>query len=286
MNLKNYSCKYFGGNENLKSYLNSIRRLKVMTAEEEAEMFKRIAKGDDNAREQVVTRNQRFVYSVAKLYSADEDEVLDLVNEGNIGLMEAIDRFDPSLGFKFITFAVNYIRRSMNSYRTNDRNMIVQSNSAKIGKKADKVRQRFFAEHGHSPSNEQVVELLKEQYDLDIKNVVDIYTVNVASINEEIDDDYTLEKNSEFNSKTASANTYETETNDAYNRALINRILATIPAKQADIIRMAYGIDYPRVYSIAEIGEKYNMDEETTIQVKNNILLYLHQNRHDYKLAI
>ena len=124
MNISDYSCKFYSGDKALNNYLNDIRKYKVPTVEEEVALFERIAEGDEKAKTEIIQRNQRFVYSLAKIYSKDENEVLDYVNEGNIGLITAIDTFDVTKGTKFITHAVWYIRRSMNYYLTTTNTLI------------------------------------------------------------------------------------------------------------------------------------------------------------------
>ena len=286
MKISDYSCKFYNGDKTLNNYLNDIRKYTVPTLEEEEALFERIADGDEAAKKEIVERNQRFVYSLAKIYSEDESEVLDYVNEGNIGLITAIDSFDPTKGIKFITYAVWYIRRSMNYYLTNTNSLITKSNSMKLGKKIDKVKQVFFNENGYLPTTEDIVELVKKYYDIDVKDVSDIYDLRIASINDEVSDDYTVEENSMFNEKTSSENEYETESNETYNSMLVNDILSRLTPKQQDIIKMAYGIGYERSYTPVEIGAKYNMDEITINQLKSNIMEYLRDNRGEYKLAI
>ena len=100
-----------GRSETTNKYLFDIRRYPVLTAEDEKDIIQRIKNGDEVARRILIESNQRFVFAVARKYAKDENHLLDLISEGNMGLMEAIDCFDPSLGFKFITHAVWYIRR-------------------------------------------------------------------------------------------------------------------------------------------------------------------------------
>ena len=141
-------------------------------------------------------------------------------------------------------------------------------------------------EHGYNPTSDEIIDMIKEKYDIDIKDISDVYDLNVASINEELDDDYTVEENSDFNDRTSSVNEYDTETDKTYNKMLVNNILSTLSPKQQDIIKMAFGIGYDRQYSTEEIGDKYEMDEMTINQLKNNIIKYLRENRGEYKLAI
>lgn len=286
MNISCYSCKFYSGDKALNNYLNDIRKYKVPTVEEEVALFERIAKGDEKAKIEIIQRNQRFVYSLAKIYSKDENEVLDYVNEGNIGLITAIDTFDVTKGTKFITHAVWYIRRSMNYYLTTTNNLINKSNNMKLGKKIEYVKQAFICEHGYNPAPNEIINMIKEKYNIDIKDISDVYDLNVASINEELDDDYTVEENSDFNDRTSSVNEYDTETDNTYNKMLVNNILSTLSTKQQDIIKMTFGIGYDRQYSTEEIGDKYEMDEMAINQLKNNIIKYLRGKRGEYKLAI
>lgn len=286
MNTKNYNCKFYSGNDTLNKYLSDIRKYKVLTPEEEVELFERIGDGDESAKARIVESNQRFVYSLAKIYSKNDDEVLDYVNEGNIGLMTAIDTFDVTKGMKFITYSVWYIRRSMNYYLSTMNSLVAKSNNMKYGKKIEYIKQECMCKNGYEPTYDEIVDMMKEKYNLDIKDICDVYDLNISSINQQLDDDYTIEDNSEFNEVTSSVNAYETETDKTYNNELVGNILSTLTEKQQDIIRMSFGIGYERSFTAEEIGDKYEMDEMTVNQLKNNIIKYLKQNRSEYKLAI
>ena len=286
MNTKNYNCKFYSGNDTLNKYLSDIRKYKVLTPEEEVELFERIGDGDESAKARIVESNQRFVYSLAKIYSKNDDEVLDYVNEGNIGLMTAIDTFDVTKGMKFITYSVWYIRRSMNYYLSTMNSLVAKSNNMKYGKKIEYIKQECMCKNGYEPTYDEIVDMMKEKYNLDIKDICDVYDLNISSINQQLDDDYTIEDNSEFNEVTSSVNAYETESDKTYNNELVGNILSTLTEKQQDIIRMSFGIGYDRSFTAEEIGDKYEMDEMTVNQLKNNIIKYLKQNRSEYKLAI
>ena len=274
MNTKNYNCKFYSGNETLNKYLSDIRKYKVLTPEEEVELFERIADGDEVAKARIVEANQRFVYSLAKIYSKNEDEVLDYVNEGNVGLITAIDTFDVTKGMKFITYAVWYIRRSMNYYLSTINSLVAKSNNMKYGKKIECIKQEWICANGYEPTNEDIVDMLKDKHNIDIKDICDVYDLNISSINQQLDDDYTIEDDSEFNEVTSSVNTYEVDTDKTYNNELVGNILATLTEKQQDIIRMSFGIGYERSFTAEEIGDKYEMDEMTLNQLKNNIIKY------------
>ena len=285
MNIKNLSTKFFGTNRPLSLYLSEIRKTEPPTAEEEKELFERIKNGDEDARNEIIIRHQKFVYSIAKVYAKSEDDVLEYVSEGNIGLMQAIDEYDADRGTRFLTFAVWYMRRAMNYYQDNTNNMVVRSNNMKLSKKIDTVREDYFKKNGVMPTNAMVVDLIKEKYDIDVKDIRDVYDVNVSSISDEIDDDFTVEQNADYNQKTATKNEYEEEVDSDYNAQLTKELLNILPEDKADIIKMLFGVGYDRVYSPTEVGHKYDMYPEDVIALQNKIIQYLRQEG-KFKVAV
>lgn len=292
MNLANYSCKYFGGSETLSSYLSDVRKHEVPTAEEEGILFERIHGGDkrdsERAKNEIIVKNQRFVYAIAKIYARNEDEVLDYVNEGNIGLIEAIDKFDPTMGFKFITYAVNYIKREMNYYMYNTNRIVKRPNNMKIGKKVETIKNKFFVENGYEPSDEEILKVIDSVYGLKIKDKSDIFDIAVTSISDSYDDDdkSTVENNEDYNRKTSSQINYEKNIDEDYNCKLADKILSSLPEDVCDILKMYLGIGYERKCTVEEIGDKYDIDKNTIVQTVNNTLAYLRQNKRKFKMAI
>jgi len=289
MAINNSSCKYFGGSKVLSSYLNDIRKYKVPTSDEEVELFERIKNGDESAKVEIVERNQRFVYGYAKIYAKDEDEVLDYVNEGNIGLLEAIDYFDVTRGFKFITFAVRYIKREMNYYFTTTNNIVKRPNNMRIGKKIDKVKQQFFALNGYNPSDDIVIEEIEKNFGIHIKENTDVMDVNVNSICDKIDEDgATIEEETIYTERTSSINEYEECIEKDHNNEVIKDVFGSLnlQSENAEILKMLFGIGYDREYTISEIGAKFDLDDETVINIKNKTLAYLRQEVKVGKIAI
>lgn len=277
--ISSQNVKYMEGTENLNSFLATLRKYDALTPEEEKELFRKYQKeGDMNARDQIFLHNQRFIYSNAKIYARDSDEVMDYVGEGNIALDEAIDKFDPSLGNKFITLAVWYIRRAMNYYLINTRDMITKTNGMKLFKKTDKVMQKFYNEHGYDPTLDEVRDILEKEYNIEVKDISDLYDLNVTSINTDIDDDFTMEDSNEYNEKTASVNEYETEVDKEYSKTLANKFLNMVPDEHKEIIKKLYGIGYERQYSITELAQQYRMTDEDMENLRDKILKYMKQN--------
>ena len=285
MRIKDYSCKFFGNNETLQSFLAEVRKYNVPTAEEEVELISEYKNGNEQAGQMLINGHLRFIYSLAKIYARNENEVVDYVNEGVIGLKKALDEFDLTLGYKFITYAVWYIRRSMNFYLNDTRNLVTRSNGNKLGKKLDTVRQKFYTENGREPSIDEIKSIINEQYGIEIKDDSDTYEVSFASINEEIDDDYTMEENPEYTSRTAVENEYMESAEKDYKRALVNTILSYVPEKQADIMKMLYGIGYDKMYSTEEVGEKYGMRGVEVAALRDKIIMYIRQNAESIRRA-
>ena len=277
------NVKFMEGTENLNSYLSMLRKYDAVSPEEERELFRKYKEnGDMNAREQIFLHNQRFIYSNAKIYARDSDEVLDYVNEGNIALDEAIDKFDPELGNKFITFAVWYIRRAMNYYLINTRDMVTKTNGMRLFKKTDKIMLDFYNKNGYGPTLEEVQEILKSKYNITINNLSDLYDLNITSIDGnavgDIDSDFTFEESDDYNSKTASVNEYEEDVEREYSKVIANRLLNIVPEAQREIIKKLYGIGYERSYSIDEVASEYEMSPEDMDKLKDKILEYMRQN--------
>lgn len=289
MLLTNYSTKYFGTNKALASYLNDIRPYKVPTVEEEEELFRRYKDGDMKAKQEIVNRNQRFVYAVAKVYARNEDEVLDFVNEGNIGLLEAIEKFDIDKGMKFITWAVFFIRREMNYFLNTTNKAIKQSNAFKLSKKVERVKERYYAENGINASDEDIIEIIHDVYGIRIKDKMDVKELVISSINEGVWDDDNREKENaagEYNEKTASSITFNTEIERDYNTKLVNSILKKLPDRYKDIIIDLFGIGKERPLSVKEASLKYDKNENDINSMKNMALEYLKQNRSKISLAV
>lgn len=280
--ISNTNVKFMEGTETLNGFLSVLRKYDALTPEEEKELFRRYKEeGDMSAREQIYLHNQRFIYSNAKIYARDSDEVMDYVSEGNLALDEAIDKFQPELGNKFITFAVWYIRRQMNYYLINTRDIVTKTNGMKLFKKTDKIMQKFYSEHGYEPTLEEVRDILEKDYNIVINNLSDLYDLKITSIDGEQGDkadDFTFEDCDEYNSRTATINEYEDDSEREYSKAIANRLLKVVPEAQREIIKKIYGIGYERQYSVIEVAAEYGMTPEDMDKLKDKILEYMRQN--------
>jgi RNA polymerase primary sigma factor len=143
------------------SYLKELERTKPVSSEKEVELVKLAANGDENARNELVTANLRFVVSVAKMYNTNPDDFSDIVAAGNIGLIEAVEKFDTTRGFKFISFAVWYIRKEMINYLNDNSRMIrVPTNKVDIIREITKIRNEISMREGREATFDESFEFM------------------------------------------------------------------------------------------------------------------------------
>lgn len=289
VNLKTGTSDYFARTETLTRYYEDIRKYNVLSSEEEVEYFLMLKNGSDAeknfARKQLVNSNQRFVVAIAKKFGTN-DNVLDLISEGNIGLMEAIDKFDVTRGIKFATYAVWYIRRAINLYNINYGDVVTKSNISKTYHVISQATNKFLQREFRQPTLEELKEILLTEYDVDIKEVEDILDTHYISIDEsdqKDDDNANVGDMLLFNSTSASRNLYERESDCEFNKKLITNMLQKLTPKEQEIIKMVFGIGYDREYELQEIGAKLGLTTERVRQLKFSVIDKL---KLDYKSAI
>jgi RNA polymerase sigma factor (sigma-70 family) len=264
-----------GRSETTNKFLFDIRKYPVLSADEEKEIIKRIKNGDESARRILIESNQRFVFAVARKYAKDEHHLMDLVSEGNVGLIRAIDNFDPSKGFKFITHAVWYVRREISAYIVNTDNFVRKTNISKTNTRLRRLNNEFFLANGRYPSTDELKNLFKEKFGIEIKNDTDLLELNVFSTDETMSDDSkdtVIEASSEVLIKTASVNDYEVESQEDHMKALVKYTMGCLTEVEKTIICMSFGIGHDREYDNNEISEYVDYTAERVRQLKNKAL--------------
>ena len=270
-------AKFYSQTQN-KEYIQLLRKYPAFKPEEELAVFKRLQSGDKTAVDEIVKHNQRWVYSLAKEYARDEIEVMDYVNEGNLGLLQAIEAYNVDAGFKFITFAVWYIRRSMNYYLMNTRDVIAKSNNAKLFKKIERVKSDFLVRNGYQPSIDDIKAGLYNKYGITIKDDSDLYDLEIRSINEGVSDDSTYEESNEFIKATAYDDSYNSreDEKDCYTE-LVMPVLNYLPEDNREFIKKIYHIGYDESYTRESICEEYGYDDDGLKAMETKILRYMKQ---------
>lgn len=260
----------------IEAYLRSIRKYQPLTQEEENEVFKMYRSNDPVAKEKaiatLVNANQRFIFSLAKDYAkGDETKVLDYVNEGSIGIINAIEKFDQTRGFKFISFAVWYIRQAMTNYAQTTDLFLRKANNAKIGNNVLKIRTAFFQENHREPTTDEIKEALAKK-GIKIKEDKDLEDVVRNSIDSVWGDESTFENNPRYIQYSAIQNEYEKEMDDEDNKSVVGKLLKSLDERSQLVIKQLFGIGYENPIDIEVVAEHLGLTPTRVGQIKNAAL--------------
>ena len=267
--------------QSLAKYLQEIGKVDLLTPEEEIELAKKIKQGDQLALEKLTKANLRFVVSVAKQYQNKGLSFGDLINEGNFGLIKAAKRFDETRGFKFISYAVWWIRQSIQQ-ALGEQSRIVRlplnrvGAVNKIGKASSALEQKF----ERKPTTSE----LAEELDMSLFEVAD--TQNISGRHLSMDAPFEQERDSRLLSVIPDDKQPSTD-HTLMNESLqieVRRALSTLTAREAKIIRLAFGFDLDHSLTLEEIGEKFNLTRERIRQIKARALRRLRDESHSKAL--
>jgi RNA polymerase primary sigma factor len=255
--------------QSLDKYLQEIGKVDLLTPDEEVDLAKRIREGDQAALEKLTKANLRFVVSVAKQYQNQGLSLGDLINEGNLGLIKAAQRFDETRGFKFISYAVWWIRQSiLQALAEQSRIVRLPLNRVgslnKISKTFSELEQKFERE----PSPEELAEVLE----VSTNEIVD--TMKISGRHVSMDAPFVQgEENSLLD--VLENDSEETPDSDLMVDSLrkeVQRALSTLTQREADVVTYYFGLNGAHVMTLEEIGEKFNLTRERVRQIKEKAL--------------
>jgi len=255
--------------QSLDKYLQEIGKVDLLTPDEEVELAKRIKEGDQLALEKLTKANLRFVVSVAKQYQNQGLSLGDLINEGNLGLIKAAQRFDETRGFKFISYAVWWIRQSiLQALAEQSRIVRLPLNRVgslnKISKTFSELEQKFERE----PSPDELAEVL----DVTTSEVVD--TMKISGRHVSMDAPFIQgEENSLLDVlENDSEQKPDSELMNDSLRREVQRALSTLTQREADVITLYFGLNGEHSMTLEEIGEKFNLTRERVRQIKEKAI--------------
>ena len=252
----------------LDKYLQEIGKEELITVEEEVELAQRIRKGDQEALEKLTKANLRFVVSVAKQYQNQGLSLPDLINEGNLGLIKAAEKFDETRGFKFISYAVWWIRQSILQALA-EQSRIVRLPLNQVGSlnKINKAFARFEQEHERTPSPEE----LANELELPTEKVTD--TLRVAGRHVSVDAPFADGEDNSLLDVLVNPDSPNAD-RGLINESLateVDRALETLTERERDIIRYFFGIGCSEM-TLEEIGEKFDLTRERVRQIKEKAI--------------
>ena len=266
---------------NLAIYFNEINRIPMLSREEEEETARAAANGDMAAREKLVSANLRFVVSIAKKYQGLGLPLDDLISEGNVGLLNAVDRFDVDKGFHFISYAVWWIRQAiMSSLYEKARMIRLPVNRATDLVKIEKARKIVKADYSTEEEINEIAELL----DMEKTRVSDLISISreILSLDNPVSEDGVLLLRDSIEDDLYTAPDIFAERKSM--ETDIESILNTLDEDEADIIRCHFGLGHREPMSLKEIGAYYNLSKERIRQIEEKALSRLRNPKRMKKL--
>jgi len=259
--------------QSLEKYLQEIGKVELITPEEEVKLAILIKQGDQRALDKLTKANLRFVVSVAKQYQNQGLTLPDLINEGNVGLIKAAQRFDETRGFKFISYAVWWIRQSiLQALAEQSRIVRLPLNKVGLTNRISKAYSQLEQEYEREPTSEEIATLL----DLETEEVA--ATIGAASRHISMDQPFADGEEGSLIDVLENPNAESTDMHITFNVSLskeIDRSLSTLTERQKDVIRFFFGIGVDHPLSLEDIGERYSLTRERVRQIKDKAITKL-----------
>ena len=253
--------------DSLKLFFNDISKYKILTTDEERELFLKYKKtGDKRVRDQIINHNYRLVISVAKKYVDRGLPFQDVIEEGNIGLIKAVEKFDVSLGYKFSTYATWWIRQGITRSISEQARIIrIPVHAVEKINKINSLQRTLSVELGHEPTDFEIA----ERMEMPVEKVRDYFRLSqdIVSLNTKInkeEDDSDLE---DFVSDESAINPEKYAINSIV-KECVEKIISELPERDADIIRSRYGLDDGIPKTLQVVANRYNLTRERIRQIE------------------
>jgi len=259
--------------QSLEKYLQEIGKVELITPEEEVKLAIRIKQGDQLALEKLTKANLRFVVSVAKQYQNQGLTLPDLINEGNLGLIKAAQRFDETRGFKFISYAVWWIRQSiLQALAEQSRIVRLPLNKVGLTNRISKAYSHLEQEFEREPTPEELANFLE----IEIEEVRSTMSASIRHVS--MDQPISEGEDGTLIDLLENPNAISTDNELAFKVSLkteIDRSLSTLTERQKDVIRFFYGIGVDHPLSLEDIGERFHLTRERVRQIKDKAITKL-----------
>ena len=270
--------------DSVRLYLREIGKIPLLTPEEEADLAQRIVKGDKKAKDKMVEANMRLVVSIAKRYGGRGLDFLDLIQEGNTGLLRAVEKFDPDKGFKFSTYATWWVRQAITrAIADQARTIRIPVHMVETINKVLRTTRKLTSELNREPTNEEIAKELDmepEKVDYVMRIKQDIASLD-ASIGREGDDEDSVL--GDFVEDEERDSPEESAANQILKEQL-SEIISTLTDREQKIIRLRFGIGGGRPHTLEEVGAEFDVTRERIRQIEAKALSKLRKNKDTKKL--
>lgn len=255
--------------ENIKSYIKEIRKIPLLTAKEEIDLSKKAHKGDIAARDKMIRSNLRLVINIAKKYIHLGIPLMDLIEEGNVGLMKAVEKFNPSKGFRFSTYAAWWIKQSIT------RSVFDQSRTVRIPvyvnellTKYKKTNERLMGKLKRVPSDTEIAKSMRTT----IEKITKIRSavMKTSSLDAPIDEEGGNEIIDLIEDKSSASP--ETELNAFFTKERLTGLLGGVNDREHEVLNMRFGLADGRTRTLAEVSKKMGVSRERVRQIEENAL--------------
>ena len=270
--------------DSVRLYLREIGKIPLLTPEEEADLAQRIVKGDKKAKDKMVESNMRLVVSIAKRYGGRGLDFLDLIQEGNTGLLRAVDKFDPDKGFKFSTYATWWVRQAITrAIADQARTIRIPVHMVETINKVLRTTRKLTSELNREPTNEEIAAALDmepEKIDYVMRIKQDIASLDASVGREGDDEDSVL---GDFVEDEERVSPEDSAANQILKEQL-SEIISTLTDREQKIIRLRFGIGGGRPHTLEEVGAEFDVTRERIRQIEAKALAKLRKNKDTKKL--
>lgn len=253
----------------VRMYLKEIGQVKLLTAEEEIELAKRVSEGDKKAKDRLTEANLRLVVSIAKKYSGRGLHILDLIQEGNTGLIRAVDKFDYTKGNKFSTYATWWIRQAITrAIADQARTIRVPVHMVEVINKATRCNRKLVQELGREPTLEEIA----AELNLPIEKIIEANRTAADTLSLDMpvgdEEDTTIGSFVEDDNTPGPADA----TSNALLSEALTEILGTLTEREADVLKMRFGMYDGRTHTLEEVGQIFGVTRERIRQIENKAI--------------
>lgn len=271
--------------DSVRLYLREIGKIPLLTAEEELALAQRVVKGEKRAKDQMAEANMRLVVSIAKRYVGRGLDLLDLIQEGNTGLLRAVEKFDPDKGFKFSTYATWWIRQAITrAIADQARTIRIPVHMVETINKLLRTQRRLTQELNREPTNEEIAEAME----IDVEKVEHIMKIkqDISSLDASVRDDEEDSVLGDFIEDEDTVSPEESATGQLL-KEHVKIMLSALTEREQKILRLRFGLDDGKSHTLEEVGQEFNVTRERIRQIEAKALAKLRKHKdakklHDY----